>query len=100
MVAISTSTHGDVKQKLRLGFNLYDTNHNGKIDKKEMVKIIESIYDLKGEQNRKGDNDPKQRAEAIFSKLDKDNSGTLDENEFVQGCMSDPYLMKLLVPHI
>ena len=48
---------------------MYDTNRNGKIDKKEMEKIINSIYDLLGETNRKGDNDPKNRVAAIFNKL-------------------------------
>ena len=27
---------------------MYDTNRNGKIDKKEMEKIINAIYDLLG----------------------------------------------------
>lgn len=65
-----------------------------------MLKIINSIYDLKGEPNRKGDNDPKERVEAIFNRLDRDHNGSLDENEFVEGCLSDPVLMKILVPHV
>jgi Ca2+-binding EF-hand superfamily protein len=78
LIAVSTSSHGNIKQKLRLGFKLYDTNNNGKIDKKEMVKLIEAIYDLNGETNRKGDNEPKNRVEAIFNKLDRDQNGTID----------------------
>jgi Ca2+-binding EF-hand superfamily protein len=65
-----------------------------------MITIINAIYDLRGEENRKGDNDPKQRVEAIFNKLDRDHSGTLDEKEFVDGCLSDPVIMRLLVPQI
>ena len=65
-----------------------------------MLTIITAIYDLRGEENRKGDNDPKNRVEAIFNKLDRDHSGTLDEREFVEGCLSDPVIMKLLVPQI
>lgn len=38
----------------------YDSDHNGTIDKKEMEKIIIAIYDLLGEEKRKGENDPKQ----------------------------------------
>lgn len=71
---------------------MYDTNRNGKIDKKEMEKIINSIYDLLGETNRKGDNDPKNRVAAIFNKLDKDHNGFLTEQEFVEGCLSDQSL--------
>lgn len=65
-----------------------------------MIKIINAIYDLRGEENRKGDNDPKQRAEAIFNKLDKDQNGTLDQKEFIEGCLADPVIMRLLVPQI
>ena len=36
-----------------------------------MLKLIEAIYDLMGEENRKGDNDPKERVTAIFNKLGK-----------------------------
>jgi Ca2+-binding EF-hand superfamily protein len=65
-----------------------------------MAKLIEAIYDLTGEQNRKNDNDPKQRVDAIFNKLDRDQNGTIDENEFIEGCLSDPVLMRLLVPQV
>jgi Ca2+-binding EF-hand superfamily protein len=64
-----------------------------------MEKIILAIYDLLGETNRKGDNDPKQRVNAIFNKLDRDNNGTLSEAEFVEGCTSDPVLMSFLAPN-
>ncbi len=37
-----------------------------------MQKLIEAIYDLMGEENRKGDNDPKERVTAIFNKLGQD----------------------------
>ena len=37
-----------------------------------MQKLIDAIYDLMGEENRKGDNDPKERVTAIFNKLGKD----------------------------
>ena len=65
-----------------------------------MLKIILAIYELKGENNRKGDNDPKERVEAIFNRLDRDHNGTLDENEFIEGCLGDPVLMNILVPHV
>ena len=65
-----------------------------------MLKIILAIYELKGENNRKGDNDPKERVEAIFNRLDRDHNGTLDENEFIEGCLGDSVLMNILVPHV
>lgn len=99
LIAIATSTQGDAKNKLRLAFQMYDIDHNGKIDKKEMEKIIIAIYDLLGEERRKGENDPKERVAAIFAKLDSNNNGYLTEDEFVEGCKNDPILMSLLAPN-
>ncbi len=64
-----------------------------------MEKIIVSIYDLLGEENRKGDNAPKERVAAIFNKLDADKNGFLTEEEFVEGCSNDPILMGFLAPN-
>lgn len=61
-----------------------------------MEKILVAIYDLYGIDNRKGENDPKERVTAIFRKMDTNYTNTLDEREFVEGCLGDPFLMKLL----
>lgn len=82
LIAISTTSSGNIRKKLQMGFKLYDTNGNGSIDRKEMHKLIEAIYDLTGEENRKGDNDPKQRVEAIFSKLDINQNGNIGKSFF------------------
>ncbi len=47
-------------------------DRNGRVDEKEMEKIIEAIYDLLGEEHRKGDNSPSERVKIIMKKLDKD----------------------------
>ena len=57
-----------------------------------MEKIIEAIYDLLGEEHRKGENAPAQRVKTIMTKLDKDNNGYLTESEIVDGCLNDPVI--------
>ena len=51
---MSASSDGDIKEKLVTAFRIYDIDKNGKVDKKEMEKVIDAIYDLRGEENRKG----------------------------------------------
>ncbi len=63
-----------------------------------MEKILLAIYDLKGIESRKGENDPKTRTQDIFGKMDRDYTNTLSEEEFVTGCLQDQALMKLLNP--
>jgi Ca2+-binding EF-hand superfamily protein len=85
LVAISVTAQGDARKKLSLAFKMYDVDKNGTVDKREMQKIIEAIYDLLGEELKRGENSPAERVKMIMNKLDKDNSGTLSENEFVEG---------------
>ena len=97
LIAVNTTTSSDITLKLKLAFDLYDSNDSGKIDQTEMAKILTAIYDIKGVVDRKGANDPKVRTAEIFAKMDTNYSNSLDQNEFVQGCMKDPVLMKFLM---
>ena len=69
MVAISVISHGDIRKKLEITFDIYDINKNGKIDKKEITKLIEEIYDLTGETNRDGENSPVEKMKVIMAQL-------------------------------
>ena len=37
-----------------------------------------------------------ERANVVFEKLDTDNSGTIDQEEFVSGCINDERIASLL----
>jgi Ca2+-binding EF-hand superfamily protein len=99
LIAISVTAQGDAKKKLSMAFRMYDMDKNGRVDKKEMEKIIEAIYDLLGEEHRKGENAPSERVKTIMLKLDTDQNGYLCEDEFVEGCLADPVLRSLLAPN-
>ena len=59
-----------------------------------MEKLVVAIYDLHGVTNRKGENAPKERVNAIFRKLDTNYTNVIDCDEFINGCINDPVLMK------
>jgi len=79
---------------------MYDINRNGQIDKKEMTKVITAIYDLLGEENRKGDNSPENRVKKIMEKLDVNDDKSISRDEFVDGCLKDETLRQLLAPNV
>jgi Ca2+-binding EF-hand superfamily protein len=54
-----------------------------------MLRIIEALYELLGVEKQKGENSPEQRVKYIMSKLDKNQNGSLNEQEFVEGCLSN-----------
>lgn len=70
-MAMSVTSRGDLKEKLIMAFKMYDIDKNNTIDKKEMEKLFEAIYDLLGEENRKGENSIKHRVKRIMEKLGK-----------------------------
>lgn len=100
LIAVNITSHGDVREKLRLAFEMYDINKNGKIDKKEMTKVVTAIYDLLGEENRKGDNSPENRVKKIMEKLDVNDDKSISRDEFVEGCLKDDFLRQLLAPNV
>jgi Ca2+-binding EF-hand superfamily protein len=96
VMSVRAAQSQDPKQVLRLAFKMYDIDRNGTIEKKEMIKLLNIIYDFKGINDRKGDNDPKKRTEAVFARVDRNKSGKLSEEEFIYGCTSDSLLYQVL----
>jgi Ca2+-binding EF-hand superfamily protein len=90
MLIISLAGEIDFKKRLSLVFKLYDINQNGRIEKKELEIIISYIYDFFGYDKTK--EKPSKRAKEILLRLDKDQNGYLDENEFIDGCLRDPIM--------
>ncbi|KAI3382262.1 hypothetical protein SNEBB_011444 [Seison nebaliae] len=98
LIAISITSHGDLRSKLNWAFTMYDIDRDGRIDKLELEKIVTAIYDLVGEDERGGENSPKERVNKIFEIIDTNRDSYLTKEEFVQGCMADEQLRKLLAP--
>ncbi|CAF3389676.1 unnamed protein product, partial [Rotaria sp. Silwood2] len=74
-------------------------NKDGQINRKDMVKIIEAMYDLANEEDRAGLKSPEKRVELIMHRLNKDKDDIILQNEFIQGCLRDELLRKILAPN-
>ncbi|CAF3617489.1 unnamed protein product [Rotaria sp. Silwood1] len=70
LLAVAATSQGDLDDRLEVAFDICDTSDDGQINQKELVTMISAAYDLRGETDRKGDNDPKKRATEIISRLD------------------------------
>lgn len=99
LIGISHLSSLDIKKKLQLTFRIYDQNDKGKVSRKEMEKMIVAIFDLNGIKHRSGENDPKQKANNIFKRFNKQNDDYLNEEEFINGCMADVYLIDLFAEY-
>ena len=100
LLAVYVTSDGTAKEKLESAFRMYDLDGNGVIDLDEMTKVVQAIYGMMGE----GSADPaywaQVRTASIFSRIDANGDGYLTEEEFIQGCLQDDELSKLLVPNV
>uniref|UniRef100_A0AAY5ENQ2 EF-hand domain-containing protein n=1 Tax=Electrophorus electricus TaxID=8005 RepID=A0AAY5ENQ2_ELEEL len=61
------------KERLRALFHAWDSNHSGRIEKWKFLKICSELHVQSAD------------VDALFSKLDTDNDGTINLTEFVHG---------------
>jgi len=98
VMAIDVTSTGSPTDKLKWAFKMCDVDNNGVIDLQEMTKILQAVYDAAKEEHIDTSSNAEQTARDIFQRLDQDSDGTLTETEFVDGCLHDPELRKILAP--
>ncbi|KAF8568550.1 hypothetical protein P879_03285 [Paragonimus westermani] len=96
LTAISITQNGSPEEKLDLAFQLYDIDRNGTIEESEMTQIITAIHLMVGEVDNREGNSPAERTRAIFKKMDANSDQVLTKEEFIQGCLNDEHLYRLL----
>ncbi|CAF0936410.1 unnamed protein product [Rotaria sp. Silwood1] len=97
--AVGVSQHGSLREKLGMAFDIYDQNKDGQINRKDMIKIIEAMYDLANEEDRTGDKAPDKRVNLIMQRFSKDKADVVHRTEFIEGCLRDELLRKILAPN-
>ena len=80
---------------------MYDIDGNGYVDLDEMTEIIKCIYNMMGPNHENIDEfaSPETCAQEIFKKMDSNSDDRVTRKKFVQCCLRDPKLMKLLIPN-
>ncbi|KAH8878381.1 Neuronal calcium sensor 2 [Schistosoma japonicum] len=74
-------------------FRTFDQDASGSIDFNEFLTAIHLMVGDIDEQNSKT---PAERTRTIFTKMDINSDSVLTKEEFIQGCLSDEHLYRLL----
>lgn len=98
MFAISLTSTGEIDKKINVAFKIYDIDKNGLIDKRELNKIIEAIYELSESKTKKDLS--REEIELIMKELDKNNDQFISKEEFIDGCLNNKNVTDLLFPVI
>jgi hypothetical protein len=85
--------NGNIQDKLKCAFEMYDLNGNGRVGRREMKIIVDMIFELIGEDKTNVSN---KKVQMIFEKMDKDKDGYITMNEFIEGCTKNDYLKEIL----
>ena len=97
VLAMYVTSAGSAEEKLKWAFRMHDVDGNGVIDPDEMSKVVEAIYGMWCEDSTDQTTiSAKERAMKIFRRMDENEDGHLTEEEFLQGCLEDYELSKLL----
>ena len=85
--------HGRLEEKMKWIFHVFDSDEDGLIDRNEMFTVLNDARKLRGRRQLPKDSSTRQRVDMIFRKLDRDCSGSIDLEEFVNGGKKDPSIV-------
>lgn len=89
MIAISLSGQSDPVKKLHLVFNIFDKNNSKTLEISEVNSILNGFKGIMDEKDSVEVND--------LMNWDKDQNGSLNEDEFINLVMSKPVLKKYFI---
>lgn len=107
VLCLSLTSHGDFREKCEFAFKLYDLDRDGKLNKKEMTKVLTALYDLSGIENRKGENAPAKKVDEIVKKINQKHypgvskpPSYITREQFIDACCNDNYIKNLFMDPI
>ncbi|XP_028407374.1 neurocalcin homolog [Dendronephthya gigantea] len=94
IVSMSVMKRGNMDDRLKWAFNMYDIDGNGYITRDELLDILTAIEKLSGSEN--DEHCAADMANDIFERVDKNADGKLSLEEFLEGAKVDNDLASML----
>ena len=78
------ASSADPKEKMTFAFKMYDKNNDSRLDCKEIEYIIMGINEFTGHKLVNESAEPRKVSENMLARYDKDMSGYLTQDEFIE----------------
>ncbi|GAV01816.1 hypothetical protein RvY_12465 [Ramazzottius varieornatus] len=90
LMAMSILTRGELTEKLRWIFNLYDLNADGRITPDELKAVVSAVHEMLGNHTTPlppSEDTIKAQVARIFQKMDRNGDGVITLDEFTKSCL-------------
>ncbi|CAL1603196.1 unnamed protein product [Knipowitschia caucasica] len=94
VAALHLILRGNLEDRLKWSFKMYDKDGNGKLDHSEvrnLIRVCQKIRVVSSE-----DMTPTQICDRIFELVDQNRDGQITLSEFMEGAQKDEWVMNLL----
>uniref|UniRef100_A0A667Z312 Guanylate cyclase activator 1g n=1 Tax=Myripristis murdjan TaxID=586833 RepID=A0A667Z312_9TELE len=95
VAALNLVLRGNLEDRLKWSFKVYDRDGNGRLDKQEVKHIIRILCKIKVQRSNM-DMTPNEVCDRIFELVDQNKDGQISLTEFMEGAQKDEWLMDLL----
>ncbi|XP_068445018.1 guanylyl cyclase-activating protein 2-like [Clinocottus analis] len=95
VAALHLILRGNLEDRLKWSFKMYDKDGNGKLDRQEVKRIIRILYKLKLPSSDVSMT-ASEICDRIFELVDQNHDGQISLSEFIEGAQKDEWVMKQL----
>jgi len=96
MIVLYVMSNGSPEENLRQIFRIFDINNDGTVSQKELIRLVKDLFHL----FKKEDNPDKSSQEALatkaFKEMDTNADGRVTQDEFVNACLNQETISKML----
>merc|ERR1711983_232556 len=96
MIVLYVMSNGTPEANLKQIFRIFDINNDGTVSQKELIRLVKDLFHL----FKKEDNPDKASQEALaikaFKEMDADENGKVTQDEFVEACLNQETISKML----
>lgn len=96
LIAFTLTSNGDPIEKLNYTFSLFDEDGSETIDPDEMLDLLRKLFSITG--CSADEKTVQSISRQIFDLIDVDQNRSISKEEFIDGCLKNPSIHKVLSP--